>query len=318
MPHVLIAGKLHPAGIALIKSSNVSYDYVEEVSEAAYVALLPKADALVIRTQPLTATTIATAPNLRIVSRHGVGYDAVDVPALNARKIPLTIVGDVNSVAVAEQAMMLLLAAAKRCFVADRSVRSGDWNWRNKLAATELSGKNLLIIGYGRIGRRLAALAAPFGMTVKAHDPWLDKAGWPAGAATSAPDLDAAFGWADAISINAPKTEKPLVDTASIARMRRGVIIVNTARGSIIDEPALTAALRDGRVGAAGLDVFEAEPPAKDNPLFALDNVVLSPHIAGLSVESAERMAISCVENVLAFFAGKLDPALIVNRESLK
>ena len=133
MPHVLVAGRLHPAGLALLQGAPVSYDYVEAISEPSYQAHLPRAEAVVIRTQPMTAASIARAPNLRLVSRHGVGYDAVDVAALNARRIPLCIVGDVNSAGVAEHAMMLMLAASHRLIAADRATRTGNWGWRNGL-----------------------------------------------------------------------------------------------------------------------------------------------------------------------------------------
>jgi lactate dehydrogenase-like 2-hydroxyacid dehydrogenase len=162
MPHVLVAGKLHPSGIALLHAApGVTFDYVEDVSEASYAPLIRAADGLVIRTQPLSAPTVARADRLRIVSRHGVGYDAVDLPSLNSKGIALSIVGDVNSISVAEHAMMLLLACAKQLLRSHHSVREGHWSWRNRLEATELFGKRLLIMGFGRTGRRLAKLADP-------------------------------------------------------------------------------------------------------------------------------------------------------------
>ncbi|TPM17143.1 hydroxyacid dehydrogenase [Mesorhizobium sp. B2-3-5] len=314
MPHVLVAGKLHPSGIALLdRAPDVTYDYVEEVSEPSYASLIGKADGLVIRTQPLSARTIDNARNLRIVSRHGVGYDSVDLPALNKRGIALAVVGDVNSVSVAEHAMMLLLATAKRTLRADRAVREKGWNWRNRLEASELAGKRLLILGYGRIGRHLARMAAGFSMQVEAYDPFLEKVGWPDGQVRSAGDLDAAVGRADAISVHAPKGERPLIGAREFALMKRGVILINTARGGVVDESALIEALHVGVVAAAGLDVFDHEPPDPDNPLLAMDQVILTPHIAGLTAECAQRMAVSSVRNVLDFFEGKIDPALVVN-----
>lgn len=314
MPHVLVAGKLHPSGIALLKSApGVSYDYVEEVSEPSYAPLIDQADGLVIRTQPLSAPTVARASHLKIVSRHGVGYDAVHLPSLNERGIALAVVGDVNSVSVAEHSMMLLLALAKRTIRADRAVRSNDWGWRNRLEASELANKRLLILGYGRIGRHLARMAGGFGMEIRAYDPYLERAGWPDGPVASATDLMAALAWADAVSVNAPKGERPIVGAAELSAMKRSAVLVNTARGGVVDEEALIAALSAGQIAGAGLDVFEDEPPADDNPLLGFDQVILSPHIAGLTAECGERMAISSVQNVLDFFAGHIDPALVVN-----
>lgn len=317
MPHVLVAGKLHPSGIALLRDApDVTFDYVEEVSEPSYAPLIGGADGLVIRTQPLSAATVALGGKLRIVSRHGVGYDSVDLPSLNARGITLAVVGDVNSISVAEQAMMLMLAAAKRALRADRSIRSGDWGWRNRLEQSELWGKRLLVVGYGRAGRHLARMAEPFGMEIRAFDPFLAAHGWPEGKVAPA-ELAEGLAWADFVSVHAPKTDRPVIGAAEFAHLRPGAIIVNTARGGVVDEPALIDALREGRVVAAGLDVFEDEPPAADNPLLSMDQVIVSPHIAGLTAECAERMAIESVRNVLNFFEGRLDPALVVNRDSV-
>lgn len=315
MPHLLVAGKLHPVGEALLRSlpaRGVTVDYVEEISEDSYAPLIHKADALVIRTQPLSAATIARAEKLRIVSRHGVGYDAVDLAALNARGIALAIVGDVNSVSVAEHAMMQLLAGAKRALLADRAVREpGGWGWRNRLEQQEISGKNLLILGYGRIGRHLARMASGFGMQVRAHDPFLERAGWPEGpvAPTS---LDDGLEWADCISVHIPRAERPIIGAAQMARMRHGVILANTARGGVVDEAALAEALASGQVGGAGVDVFDDEPP-QDSPLFAHSTAILSPHIAGLTAECGERMAIASVENALDYLNGTINGDLIVN-----
>ena len=314
MPHVLVAGKLHPSGIALLRAApGVTFDYVEEVSEPSYAGLIGRAEGLVIRTQPLSAATVARAERLRIVSRHGVGYDSVDLAALDARGIALAVVGDVNSVSVAEQAMALMLALAKRLRRADRAVRGGEWRWRDRLEPTELSGRRLLILGYGRAGRRLARMAAGFDMEIRAHDPFLAARGWPEGPAAPAPDLAEALGWADVVSVHAPKAARPLIGAAELAALKPSAFLVNTARGGVVDEPALIAALRAGRLAGAGLDVFDDEPPAPGNPLLAMEEVILSPHVAGLTAECGERMAVASVRNVLDFFEGRADPALIVN-----
>lgn len=316
MPHLLIAGKLHAAGLALLNSAEgFTYDYVEEVSEPSYAPLIGKADALVIRTQPLSSATIAEAPRLKIVSRHGVGYDSVNVAALNKRRIPLCIVGDVNSLSVAEHAMMLILACAKQAIRADRAVRAGPWGWRNALEAGEISGKRLLIVGYGRSGRHLADMAEGFRMEIRAFDPILVERGWPEGTVSPAASLSDGLAWADVVSVHVPKSGRPILAAEEFSRIKPGAIVVNTARGGTVDELALASALSEGRVAAAGLDVFDDEPPPKDHPLLAFDQVLLTPHIAGLTQQAAERMAVSSVQNVFDFFAGRLEPDLIVNRD---
>lgn len=314
MTHILIAGKLHPSGLDLLNAAkDVTYDYVEDITEESYRPLIHKADALVIRTQPLSAATLAQANRLKLVSRHGVGFDAVDLEALNARGIPLSIVGDVNSVSVAEHSMMLLMAAAKRAVLAHKSLTENNWGWRTRLEAVELHGKKLLIVGYGRIGRHLARMASTFGMEIRASDPFLEKHGWPPDAVAKPIDLLAGLAWADMVSINAPKSDRPLLGSEEFAQLKPGAIVVNTARGGVVDESALIAALKSGQVAAAGVDVFEDEPPPKTNELFRLDQVILSPHVAGLTVEAAERTAVSSVQNALDFFNGSLDRKLIVN-----
>jgi len=318
MPHVLVAGKLHPSGHALLDAApGLSVHYIEEISEESYAPHIHEADALLIRTQPMTAPTVDKAGRLRIVSRHGVGYDAVDVQALNARGIALAVCGDVNSTSVAEHACMMILAATKRALRGDASVRKGPWGWRNSLQSQDLRGRNLLILGYGRIGRHTAEMMSGFGMSIQAFDPYLLTQGWPDGPVAPARTLTEALGWADVISVSAPKAERPLIGAAEFADMKDGVIIVNTARGGIVDETALIAALSSGKVGAAGLDVFEDEPPTADNPLMAFDQVILSPHIAGVTEGAAERMAIGSARNIIAFFHNEIDPALVVNRNEI-
>ena len=268
---------------------------------------------MVIRTQPLSSATIAKASRLKIVSRHEVGYDSVDVATLNKRRIPLCIVGDVNSLSVAEHAIMLMLACAKQVIRGDRAVRTGPWGWRNRLEAGEISGKGLLIIGYGRSGRHLARIAEGFRMKIRAFDPFLVERGWPEGTVSPAASLADGLAWADVVSVHVPKSGRPILSADEFACLKPGAIVINTARGGIVDEAALALALGDGRVGAAGLDVFGDEPPAKGHSLLAFDQVVLTPHIAGLTQQAAERMAVSSVQNVIDFFAGRLDADLIVN-----
>lgn len=314
MVRILVAGKLHPDGLALLKRDDIQLDYVEEVSAASYRPYLKNADALLIRTQPLPAEYIAEATRLKIVSRHGVGYDAVDVGALNTRRIPLTVVGDVNSRAVAEHATMLMLAAARRALIFDRKMRNGEWNYRNTLDMDELDGRLLLIVGFGRIGRRLAEIARVLGMEVSAYDRYQPDDVILAEGVRPVGDLNAALREADVVSLHVPRVgDTPLLGAAELALMKRTAIVVNTARGGLIDEAALVEALNEGRLAGAGLDVFVNEPPADDDPLLSCERAVLSPHNAGLTVACARRMAVSAAQNILDHFAGVLDPALVVN-----
>ncbi len=319
MPHILVAGRLHPAGIDRLKQAEgVTFTVVDDISLESYLPFMPAADAVVLRTQPMTADVIAEAPKLSIVSRHGVGYDAVDVAALTARRIPLCIVGDVNSRAVAEHTLMLMLAVARRATAHDHAARSGEWNIRNRFETVELDGKALLLVGFGRIGRRVAELAKAFGMTVMAYDPFVKPEIMARHGVRPAADLVEALGVADYVSLHMPgSTAGAVIWEEEIRAMKPGAILINAARGGLVDEAALDAALRSGRLGGAGLDVFGTEPPQTDNPLLTNPRVLISPHAAGLTAECAARMAISSVQNVLDHFAGRLDPALVVNASEI-
>jgi D-3-phosphoglycerate dehydrogenase len=312
MPHVLIAGKIHEEGVNLLKSAKgFTFELVNEVSVESFLPFLGKADAIILRTQPFTAVELAKAPHLKIVSRHGVGFDAVDGQALAARGIPLTVVGDVNSRAVAEHTLMLMLATARRTVAHDQASRGGQWNIRNRFETTELDGKSLLLVGYGRIGRRVAQLAQAFGMTVMAHDPFAkDLQGVEAVA-----DIDFALPRADYLSLHVPAIKDgPVIGARQLSLMKPSATLINAARGGLVDEMALDQALRDGRLAAAGLDVFIDEPPEPGNPLLANPKVTISPHAAGLTDECTARMAVSAVTNIFDHFAGRLDRSLVVNK----
>jgi D-3-phosphoglycerate dehydrogenase len=315
MPHILVAGKLHPAGVERLKQAQgFTFTLVEEVSVESYLPHLAEAEAVVIRTQPMTAETIASAPRLKIVSRHGVGYDSVDVKALTSRGIPLCIVGDVNSRAVAEHTLMLMLAVARRAAAHDAASRNGNWNVRNRFETVELDGKTLLLVGYGRIGRRVGELARAFGMAVMAHDPFVNQDILSKHGVRPADDLLKALGEADYVSLHMPgQASGAVIFEEELRAMKPSAILINAARGGLVDEQALDRALREGRLFGAGLDVLKDEPPAPDHPLLSNDRVLISPHTAGLTSECAARMAVASVQNVIDHFAGRLDPALVVN-----
>ncbi len=315
---VLVAGKVHAAGVRMLRDrADVVVDLVEAVTTEAYLPFLPQADAVLLRTQLMTAADIATATKLKIVSRHGVGYDAVDVAALNARNIPLTIVGDVNSRAVAEHTLMLMLAAARRTVAHHVASTTGNWNERNHFDSVELDGKSLLVLGFGRIGRRVAELGKAFGMGVTAFDPYVTAQQMADLGVHHAPDMAAALGAADYISVHLPGGKGPLIGTQELALMKSSTIIVNAARGGIVDELALDQALRKRQLRAAALDVLVQEPPAADHPLLSNPHITITPHNAGLTEECAMRMSIAAAQNILDAFDGKLDRRLVVNADKI-
>lgn len=320
MPHVLVAGKIHPAGIELLRSApEFTVELISPVSVDSYAPFLPQADALLIRTQPLTAVEIASARQLKIVSRHGVGYDSVDIAALSARHIPLAVVGDVNSRSVAEHTLALLLALAKRVCYFDQAIRAGDWNSRNTFSAVELAERTLFILGFGRIGREVARLAQAFRMKVVAWDPYVADSAFADLGVARVRDIDAGLQQADAVTIHLPRVgDRPLIGRAELALLKPGALLINTARGGIIDEQGLADALAANRLGGAALDVLECEPADLASVLLEhKDRLILTPHSAGLTGEAAMRMSVSAAQNIIDYFNERLEPSLVVNPEVL-
>lgn len=320
--HVFMAGRLPQAALDRLEQEAGLTLSIHDAPDAKDMAkALEHADILLLRATPvLTATHIEAARRLKVVSRYGVGYDNVDVTALTRAGIPLMVAGNTNSTSVAEGAFSLLLAAARQTLAYDQAVRSGNWKMRDSCHAMEIDGKSLLLIGFGRIGRKMAQLAQGFGMQVRVHDPFVTEQAVLAAGCRHEADLDAALITADFISLHlglSPDTNQ-LLNTRRLERLKPGAIIVNTSRGGLIDEAALARCLKSGLIRAAGIDVFATEPIDPHNVLLDAPNVVLSPHAAGLTREAADRMAVITVENALAAVKGTADSALVVNPEVLK
>jgi D-3-phosphoglycerate dehydrogenase / 2-oxoglutarate reductase len=317
---ILILGRIHEVGLDILRARpGVSFEIMAQPAEPDILALAPTADAIIVRTTKLTAAAIDAAPKLKIVSRHGVGYDNVDMAALDRRRIPLTLVGNVNALPVAEHTLFMMLSLAKRGIAYDRATRNGDWKLRDSFGATELAGKTLLLLGFGRIGHEVARRARAFGMTVLAYDPYVRDAAMFAARVQPVAKLAEAIAQADFISVHLPMTAetKGIIGAQQFAAMKKTAIVISTARGGLVDEAALADALKSGQIRAAGLDVFVDEPPAPNDPLLRLDNLLLSPHIAGLTEECAMRMAEVSARNALAGLDGRVDPELVVNKHVL-
>jgi D-3-phosphoglycerate dehydrogenase / 2-oxoglutarate reductase len=321
MPHVLCLRPVHPEALERLRNRpGVTVEVMADPTPENLKPVLPYTEAVIVRATRIDSAFLAMAPELRIVARHGVGYDAVDVPALTARGIPLTVTPDANAVSVAEHAMMLLLAVARRVKDYDAATRALDWGPREGLPTFDLAGRTLLVVGFGRIGARTARLAAAFGMRVLVHDPYVPGNTVKGAGFTPAKTLAAGLAEADAVTLHCPSNEETrgLVGKEFVVAMKRGSVLVNTARGTLVDEEALAAGLRSGQVAAAGLDVFREEPLKADMPLRDLPNVVMTPHSAAATAESVRRMSLSCADSVLAAFEGRLDPDVVINKEVLR
>ena len=288
------------------------------VDTAAFHALLADADGVALGLTPFGEAELRAGPNVRVVARHGVGYDSVDVAALTRRGVPLMVTGIANSHSVAEHALYFMLALAKRGMAMDAMVR--ERRWAERLSGelpTDLFGKSVLVIGFGRIGTRIARACLALCMTVLVYDPYVEAAAIAAAGCTRQRDLDAALPLADFVTIHCPKTPETsgMLEAARLARMRPTAYLVNTARGGIVDETALHSALTRGVIRGAGLDVFDREPPSPDNPLLSLPNVLMAPHMAGVTKESFDRMAVAVANNLLGVLDGKPDMNNVVNKE---
>jgi len=320
MAKILVGRATDATALALLdRRGDVDYEVIESPTVADLDARIAELDAVLLGLTPVTEATIAKATRLKVVSRFGVGYDNVDVAALTARGIPLTTVGDANAVTVAEHALMLMLAVSRELVVHDGAVRGGNYGLRGQRKRADLWRKTVLVVGFGRIGRRVARRCAAFEMKVIVADPYVAPDAAQAAGFRHLMDFHDGLGEADFITLHMPGQPDgvPVLGRAEFTAMKSGAFLVNTARGSLIDEEALFDALTGGHLRGAGLDVTRQEPPQSDSPLLGLENLVLTPHMASLTEEGVGRMAMESVRNCLDAIDGRLRPGYVVNKEVL-
>ncbi|MEA2863605.1 MAG: D-3-phosphoglycerate dehydrogenase / 2-oxoglutarate reductase [Bradyrhizobium sp.] len=262
---------------------------------------------------------LEASKDMKVVTRIGVGFDAVDVPALNRRKVPLMVAGTANSPSVAEQAMFMMLTLAKRAVEMHSMVKEGKWAHRLGILPYDLFGKTVLIVGFGRIGTRTAKRCLAMEMNVLIYDPYKSAAEVKAAGCEPVADLDAALPRADFLSIHCPKTPETvgMFNAARLTRMKPTAYLINTARGGIVDEAALYDVLVSGKLAGAGLDVFEQEPPPSGHSLFELPNVIMAPHVAGVTREAVERMSVQTARNILSALDGEPIRQNVINPDVL-
>jgi D-3-phosphoglycerate dehydrogenase len=262
---------------------------------------------------------LEAAQDMQVVARIGVGYDSVDVSALSRRKVPLMVAGAANSPSVAEQAMFMMLTLAKRAVELHALVKDGQWSTRLGLLPFDLFGKTVLIVGFGRIGTRSAKRCLAMEMNVLVYDPYKSADEIKAAGCEPVSDLDAALPRADFVTLHCPKTPETtgMFNAARLARMKPSAYLVNTARGGIVVEAALHDALVSGKLAGAGLDVFEQEPPPLGHKLFDLPNVIIAPHVAGVTREALERMGEQTARNMLSALDGDPIRQNVINQDVL-
>ncbi len=262
---------------------------------------------------------LESSKDMLVVTRIGVGFDAVDVPALSRRKVPLMVAGTANSPSVAECAVFMMLTLAKRANEMHSLVRDNKWPDRLGMLPFDLFGKTILIVGFGRIGSRTAKRCLAMEMNVLIYDPYKPAADIKAAGCEPVTDLDAALPRADFVSIHCPKNPETIgmFNADRLKRMKPKAYLVNTARGGIVVETALYDALVSGRLAGAGLDVFEQEPPPAGQALLALPNVIMAPHVAGVTVEAVDRMSEQTARNILSVLDGAPLRQNVINQDVL-
>lgn len=322
MPHTIFvtAPTLAARGVERLERAGCRILYLGGSRDAAEVERImarEPVDAVISRTVDLSARAVAACPTLRVVSKHGVGVSNIDVAACTRRGIPVYVTPGANAQSVAELTMGLMLAAARRIVWMDHEIRGG--RWPRVQDGIELADRRLGLVGFGQIGQRVARAALALGMEAQAFDPAIGGAS-PVEGVRLTVSLDDLLTTSDVLSLHVPLTPRTrtMIGVAELARLPAGAIVINTARGEVIDEPALVEALRSGHLFAAGLDTTAEEPIAAGNPLVTLPNVVLTPHVGGSTPGALAAMAAGAAENVLGFLEGRsVDPASCVNPEVL-
>ncbi len=286
----------------------------------AFLKENPQINALILGAQRVGPLEVPAAPGLQVVARIGVGYDMIDIPSLAPRRIPLMTAGTANSPSVAEEAFHLIFSLIKRGREHDKLVREGRWQTRMSDMPGDIFGKTMVVVGFGRIGSRVVRRALAMEMAVHVYDPYASPADIKAAGATPVARLEDALPMADVLTLHCPRTPETigLINAARLALLKPTALLINTARGGIVEEAALFDALQHGRIAGAGLDVLEQEPPPVDHPLFKLPNVVFAPHMAGVTREALDRMSIVSVENVLSVFDGRPIVGNVINKDVLR
>lgn len=299
MTDCVIVQPIARCGVDLLQEAGLSVFVAPSPELSVLKPHLLTARAVITRNSGLSAEAINAAPSLAIIASHGTGTDRIDKDAAERRGIRVVSTPGSNAQSVAEHALALMLACARRIPAADRAVRTDDWSFRECIHPREISGRRLGLVGYGHVARKLAMLANGLGMTVAVHSKHASDADLAADGVLRATNLDNLLATAQVVSLHGLPGHTPVLEEALISKLRTDAILINTARGVLIDEAALAAALREGRIAAAGLDVFSSEPLPCDSPILDCPNVVLTPHIGGSGVEARERTALEVARRVV-------------------
>jgi D-3-phosphoglycerate dehydrogenase / 2-oxoglutarate reductase len=316
---ILIVQAIHESGVRVF-DDRFDVRVASDPSVATVIKEIRGVEGVIVRMAPFTREIIEAADSLKVIGRHGVGVDTIDVKAATERGIMVVNTPNANGLSVAEHTIIAIGALAKQLTIYNREMRRGQWEIRNSYRAVDLDGKTLGLVGIGRIGSLVARkAAAAFDMKVIAFDPYVAPEKGREMGITIVQTSDDIFRQADVVSMHTPLTPetKGFVNAARLRMMKPTAFLVNFSRGEVVEEKALYEALKSGVIAGAAIDVYDPEPPLKDNPLFDLDNIILSPHSAALTQECVIRMATGAAEGVVDVLSGRR-PQFIINPEVLK
>ncbi|KID12285.1 hydroxyacid dehydrogenase, partial [Rhodobacteraceae bacterium PD-2] len=318
---ILVTGPdLDPSAAQLVADHGYETVHTPAYADSAVISEFlqkTRAEGIVSRMGRLDAGVMDTAPQLRVISKHGVGVDNIDIQAAADRGIPVLVATGANAISVAEHAIALLLATAKRILPLDAGLRAGRWE-KPGFSGHEIAGSTLGLIGMGAIAQATGRMAKGLGLRLVGYDPYAPDSVFDELGVTRCSTVEEMLPQSNFVSLHCPLTDQTrgLLNAASIAQMPEGAYVINTARGGLIDEPALVAAIRSGHLAGAGLDTFASEPPAADHPFFDVPEIVLTPHIGGVTRQAGARVGVDAVRGIFQILDGQpVAPERIINRK---
>ena len=312
---IAILGTVHPKGLEFLKNNEFEVFEVDNFEIQSLKESLKSVDGILLRTSKLDKDILQHCDNLKIISRHGVGYDNVDLDFLNKNKIALGITSTSNAASVSEHVMSFFIYLTKNLSLSDSLVKEGNFDKRSQLPDFfELYKKKVLIIGFGRIGKEVAKRCLGFDMEVYVYDPFLDSDSIEKNKCIPI-EKNEGLALADFITIHLPLNENTtnFISEVDLNLMKKNTVLVNTSRGGIVNEDDLYQALKAKKIRGAGMDVYTSEPPEPDHPFFKLDNILLTPHNAALTLECRERMSLEASQNIVYFLKNMNE----LNKENL-
>jgi len=319
MYNIGIIDKINPKGLEILKNNNnFKYEVITDLSKNNLLKKLPEFDGITLRRGNVDSEVLSNCKKLKVISRHGVGYDNIDIDYIKKNNIKLLVTDSSTSTSPAEHIMYMILSIYKGVNMFDAMIRNGDFTKAINLEFNEnfeLYKKKILIVGFGRIGKKLIKKCLGFDLNVSVFDPFVDEKIIKSHGGTKVLDLIESLKETDILSLSLPKNEKTynLIGLKEMKLMKKNSIIINVSRGGIVNEKDLNFALNNKIISYAGIDVFEKEPPEENNPLLSNKRILLSPHAATFTKECLESMSVETVTNIIDFFEKRIDKSKIVN-----